>query len=121
MMSKEGRQPLRGDFISGACVDAGSGCAGTNGIDRGSLRIFDERKQFRKFSLQRTYGSGTGQIAPITVDARRQFNQNQIPVLKATSGRTIESAGIRAVRAGLHHGPTTGVKDAIASNLLIDG
>ena len=80
----------------------------------------DNREDLRNLSLRGPDCAGAREVAPITIDAGGQFDQNQFAILQSPPGRAIESPRVGAVGAGLHHGPASGMKYFIATNLPVN-
>ena len=81
VMGEERRESLSCDLVSRQGVDVAGGNTGTYAIDSGLLSIFDNVEYLSNLGLRRTYRGGAREVAPITIDASCQFNQDEVAIL----------------------------------------
>ena len=120
VVGKESRESMGCNLVPCQRVNVAGGSAWTYGSERGLLRIPDNSEYLRNFTLRGPDLAGAREVAPITIDARDQFDQDQVAILRAPPGRLIKSPCVGAVRAGLHHGSASGMKYFIAANLPVE-
>ena len=81
VMGEESRESFGSDLVPCRCVNVTGGNSWAYGVEGGLLRVSDNRENARHFSLRVSNCGGAGEVAPITIDASSQFDQNQVAIL----------------------------------------